>query len=151
MNTRRRERGAAASGLLCFLLSLGMLLGPARMAHAQESTGTLMGELVDAQGGVLPGVTVTVTNLKTGRVTSAQTDGAGKYHLAVEPGTYRVAFELSGFARQEMPEVNVFVGRTFTINATMKVGNVTEAVQVTAESAPLVDTRSTIIAHNVTA
>jgi len=151
MNTRRRERGAAASALLCFLLSLGMLLGPARIAHAQESTGTLMGELVDAQGGVLPGVTVTVTNLKTGRVTSAQTDGSGNYHLAVDPGTYRVAFELSGFARQEMPEVNVLLGRTFTINATMKVGNLTEAVQVTAESAPLVDTRSTIIAHNVTA
>ena len=71
--------------------------------------------------------------------------------LTLEPGTYKVAFELSGFARQEMPEVNVFLGRTFTINATMKVGNLTEAVQVTAESAPLVDTRSTIIAHNVTA
>jgi hypothetical protein len=151
MNTRRRERGAAASALLCFLLSLGMLLGPACMAQAQESTGTLMGALVDPQGGVLPGVTVTVTNLKTGRVTSAQTDGSGNYHVALDPGTYRVAFELSGFARQELPEVNVLLGRTFTINATMKVGNVTEAVQVTAENAPLVDTRSTIIQHNVTA
>src|SRR4029453_10877977 len=107
MNTRRRERGAAASALLCFLLSLGMLLGPACMAQAQESTGTLLGQLVDPQGGVLPGVTVTVTNLKTGRVTSAQTDGSGNYHVAVDPGTYRVAFELSGFARQELPEVNV--------------------------------------------
>ena len=71
--------------------------------------------------------------------------------LTVDPGTYKVAFELSGFARQEMPEVNVLLGRTFTINATMKVGNITEAVQVTAENAPLVDTRSTIIPHNVTA
>ena len=71
--------------------------------------------------------------------------------LTVDPGTYKVAFELSGFARQEMPEVNVLLGRTFTVNATMKVGNLTEAVQVTAENAPLVDTRSTIIQHNVTA
>ena len=151
MNTRRRERGPAASLLLCFLLSLGMLLGPAHIAQAQESTGTLMGQLVDPQGGVLPGVAVTLTNIKTGRVTSAVTDGGGNYRADVEPGTYKVAFELSGFARQEMPEVNVFLGRTFTINATMKVGNLTEAVQVTAESAPLVDTRSTIIPHNVTA
>ena len=50
-----------------------------------------------------------------------------------------------------MPDVDVLLGRTFTINATMKVGNVTEAVQVTAEASPLVDTRSTMIAHNVTA
>ena len=110
-----------------------------------------MGQLVDPQGGVLPGVAVTLTNIKTGRVTSAVTDGGGNYRSDVEPGTYKVAFELSGFARQEMPEVNVLLGRTFTINATMKVGSLTEAVQVTAESAPLVDTRSTIIAHNVTA
>ncbi len=151
MNTRRRERGPAASALLCFLLSLGMLLGPARIAQAQESTGTLLGQLVDPQGGVLPGVAVTLTNIKTGRITSAVTDGGGNYRADVEPGTYKVAFELSGFARQEMPDVNVFLGRTFTINATLKVGNLTEAVQVTAESAPLVDTRSTIIAHNVTA
>ena len=38
--------------------------------------------------------------------------------------------------RQEMPDVEVQLGRTFTINATMKVGNMSEAVQVTAESAP---------------
>ena len=151
MNTRRRERGQAATLLLCFLLSLGMLLGPAHIARAQESTGTLVGELVDPQGGVLPGVTVTLTNIKTGRVTSAVTDGSGNYRMAVDPGTYKVAFELSGFARQEMPEVNVLLGRTFTVNATMKVGTLTEAVQVTAENAPLVDTRSTIIQHNVTA
>ncbi len=50
-----------------------------------------------------------------------------------------------------MPDVNVLLGRTFTINASMKVGNISEAVQVTAEAAPLVDTRSTLIAHNVTA
>ena len=79
------------------------------------------------------------------------TDGGGKYRADARSGTYKVGFELSGFARQEMPEVNVLLGRTFTINATLKVGNVSEAVQVTAENAPLVDTRSTMIAHNVTA
>ena len=43
------------------------------------------------------------------------------------------------------------LGRIYDLDAALKVGNVTEAVQVTAENAPLVDTRSTIIAHNVTA
>ena len=49
-----------------------------------------------------------------------------------------------------MPDVEALLGRTFTVNATLKVGAVSEAVQVTAEAAPLVDTRSTMIAHNVT-
>ena len=48
--------------LLCFLLSLGTLLGPAYMAQAQEGTGTVSGELTDASGGVLPGVSVVFTN-----------------------------------------------------------------------------------------
>ena len=151
MNTRRRERGEAAPWLLCILLSLGMLLGPALSVQAQEQTGTVTGEVTDASGGVLPGVTVTITSLQTGRVTNVVTDGGGHYRASLDPGTYKIGFELSGFARQEHPEVNVLLGRTFTINALMKVGNISEAVQVTAEASPLVDTRSTIIAHNVTA
>jgi hypothetical protein len=132
-------------------MSLGILLGPAHVAQAQERFGTVQGTLTDPSGGVLPGVTVTLTNVQTGRPTVVQTDGSGKYLVNLDPGRYRMDFELSGFARQEMPEVNVLLGRTFTIDVTMKVGNVAEAVQVTAENAPLVDTRSTLIAHNVTA
>src|SRR5688572_26864664 len=151
MNTRRRERGAAAV-LLCFLLSLGMLLGPARMAQAQEgTTGTVSGELTDASGGVLPGVSAVFTNLANQRVHTVQTDGTGTYRIELPPGTYAVRFELSGFARQETPRLEVQLGRTYDLDASLKVGNISEAVQVTAENAPLVDTRSTIIAHNVTA
>ncbi len=103
MNTRRREQGQAASLLLCFLLSLGVLLGPAHIAQAQERTGTVTGTLTDASGGVLPGVTVTLTNIQNARVSTATTDGSGTYRLEVEPGRYKVGFELSGFARQEVP------------------------------------------------
>jgi hypothetical protein len=137
--------------LLCFLLSLGALLGPAATTQAQERTGTITGQLVDAQGGVLPGVVVAATNRQTGRVVSATTDGSGRYQMNVEPGIYTVRFELAGFARQEVPDVEVLLGRTFDIDATLRVGNVAEAVQVTAEAAPQIDTRSTMIAHNVTA
>lgn len=151
MNTRRREQGEAASLLLCFLLSLGMVLGPASVAQAQERTGTITGVLTDAQGGVLPGVSVSLTNRQTGRVTTVVTDGNGRYVASVDPGFYTIRFELSGFARQEIPDIEVLLGRTFDVNATMRVGTVTEAVQVTAETTPLVDTRSTLIAHNVSA
>ena len=79
------------------------------------------------------------------------TDGSGAYRIELPPGAYAVRFELSGFARQETPKLEVQLGRIYDLDASLKVGNVTEAVQVTAENAPLVDTRSTIIAHNVTA
>src|SRR6187401_107560 len=123
MNTRRRERGAAASALLCFLLSLGMLLGPARMAHAQEgTTGTVSGELTDASGGVLPGVSVVFTNQVNQRVHTAVTDGSGAYRIELPPGQYTVRFELSGFARQETPNFDVQLGRIYDLDAALKVG-----------------------------
>src|SRR5688500_11130289 len=152
MNTRRRERGQAGSLLLCFLLSLGMLLGPAHIAQAQEgTTGTVAGELTDASGGVLPGVSVVFTNLANQRIHTAQTDGSGAYRIELPPGPYSVRFELRGFARQATPRLEGQLGRVYDLDASLKVGNISEAVQVTAENAPLVDTRSTIIAHNVTA
>jgi Carboxypeptidase regulatory-like domain/TonB dependent receptor/TonB-dependent Receptor Plug Domain len=151
MKTGRPERSGGLVALLCFLLSLGVLLGTASILQAQERTGSITGELKDASGGVLPGASVILTNKATGRASTAVTDGGGMYRVDLDPGIYTVRFEMSGFARQEQPDVEVLLGRTFTINATMKVGNMSEAVQVTAESAPQLDTRSTVIAHNVTA
>ncbi len=153
MNRGRREQGQSASiVLLCFLLSLGMLLVPAHRVQAQEgTTGTVAGELTDASGGVLPGVTVIFINQANQRMHTVQTDGAGTYRIELPPGSYTARFELSGFARQETPNITVQLGRIYDVDASLKVGNVSEAVQVTAENAPLVDTRSTVIAHNVTA
>ncbi len=152
MKTGRRERSGGLFVLLCFLLSLGTLLGTANISQAQErTTGTITGELKDASGGVLPGATVVITNPANGRIYTAVTDGAGMYRLDVDPGTYTVRYEMSGFARQETPQVLVESGRVLALNATMKVGNMSEAVQVTAESAPLIDVRGTMISHNVQA
>ena len=152
MNTRRRERGAAASALLCCLLSLGMLLGPAHMAQAQEgTTGTVTGELTDASGGVLPGVTVVFTNQVNQTRPLGGDRRLGRISHRIGARQLHGRFELSGFARQETPNFDVQSAHIYDLDAALKVGNVTEAVQVTAENAPLVDTRSTIIAHNVTA
>ena len=151
MNMGRHARSQAASMLLCFVLSLGTLSGPASLAQAQERTGTVSGELTDASGGVLPGVSVVFTNQRSQRVVTVITDGSGGYRADLEPGMYTVRFELGGFARQEVPNFEVLLGRQYDLDRSLKVGDVSEAVQVTAEHAPLIDARSTIIAHNVTA
>jgi hypothetical protein len=135
--------------VLC--LSLATIFG-ASATHAQERFGTLTGTVTDQQGQPVPGVTVTITNAQTREARTFVTDANGVYSARdLNPGRYSVAFELSGFARVERPDVSVQLGREFTIDAQLRVGNLTETVQVTAQAAPLVDTRSTLIAHNVSA
>ena len=118
---------------------------------AQERFGGLTGIVRDATGAVLPGVTVTITNKQTGKVYTAVSGGDGVYRLLdLEPGRYSVQFELSGFSTAENPDVNLLLGKTLDVSPVMAVGGVNEAVSVTADS-PLIDTKSTTIAHNVTA
>jgi hypothetical protein len=122
------------------------------LASAQERFGALVGRVTDQQGAAVPGVTVVATNTQTGAVRTFVTDSNGQYNAPdLVPGRYTVAFELTGFSKVERTDINVLLGRTFELDTQMRVGAVTETVQVTAEASPLVDTRSTLIAHNVTA
>ena len=108
--------------------------------------------MTDQQGAAIPGVTVSVTSLTSGETRTFLTDINGQFLASdLNPGRYKVLFELAGFTRVERPDVSVALGRTFEVNTEMSVGGVTETVQVTAEASPLVDNRSTLIAHNVSA
>jgi Carboxypeptidase regulatory-like domain/TonB-dependent Receptor Plug Domain len=117
---------------------------------AQERFGNMAGVAKDPSGAVVPGVKVTATNTVTNRALTTTTRGDGSYNFVdVEPGRYNVAFEKQGFTRQETPAVIVLVGKTAEVNAAMKVGSVSETVEVSGR-APLIDTTSTMIAQNVT-
>src|SRR5262249_30875909 len=63
---------------------------------------------------------------------------------------YKVKFELAGFSPVEFPNVVLLVGQSLKVDAKMTVGGVAQAVEVT-EAAPLIDSQSTLIAHNITA
>jgi len=135
--------------VLAAVVGLVLAAGP---SYAQERYGGLTGTLTDVSGGVLPGVTVDITNLTTGAVRTVVTGANGTYMVPdIEPGRYSVVFELQGFTRHELPNVNVLLGRTLTIDAKLEVGALSEVVQVTAENTPVIDLRSTTVAHNVTA
>ena len=133
-------------------LLVAFTLAVTGLATAQERFGTLTGRVTDQQGQAVPGVTVTLTNTQSGEVRTLVTDANGVYNAPdLNPGRYTVAFELSGFAKVERSDITVQLGRTFQVDAEMRVGALTETVQVTGEAAPLVDNRSTLIAHNVSA
>ena len=121
------------------ILSLLFLLAALPLA-AQSLTGTITGTTKDEQGGVLPGVTVTLAG-KTGTRT-AVTDAEGVYRFAaLDPGTYSVTATLSGFRPKRQDNVAVSVGKMLDIVIVLGVGGITETVDVVGES-PVVDVAS---------
>jgi hypothetical protein len=127
------------------------LLAFALPAAAQERFSALSGVVKDDSGAVLPGATVTITNKETRKIYTAVARDDGSYQvLDLEPGRYSVRVELSGFSPSEVADVNLLLGRPLQIDVALKVGGLQEALVVTSE-APLIDTRGTTIAHNITA
>src|SRR3954449_7032321 len=125
------KRLAAVVAMLC-------ALAVPRVAMAQVDRATLTGTVKDAGGAVVPGATVTVTNIATGVADTQQTTETGTY-LTVNliPGRYRVDVELSGFKKSS--EIVVLeVGQRARVDATLAVGNLSESVTV-EETSPLLN------------
>ena len=117
----------------CFAC-VALILAPA-LAAAQGTTGSISGSVVDESKSVLPGVTITVTNLGTGleRVQVSDTDGRYRI-LDLPPGQYTVKAEISGFAPVLRSDLTVAIGRDLLADIEMKVRGVTEQVTVVGES-----------------
>ena len=109
---------------------------------AQGTTADLDGTINDSSGAVLPGVTVTVTNVDTGISRALVTDAHGRYRAAnLRPGTYAVKAELQGFRTIVRQGIVLTVGRQAVVDLSLDIGAVADEVVVTGE-APLVNTKS---------
>jgi hypothetical protein len=109
---------------------------------AQDFRGGITGRILDASNARLPGVTVTVTNVATNVASTTITNGEGDYAvLFLNPGTYKVSAELSGFKKVVRDGVEVRIGERIDVNMALDIGRVEETVSVTAES-PLLATTS---------
>src|SRR2546426_4499123 len=125
-----------------------ILLLTASAAWAQ-ATAQMSGTVHDESGAVLPGVTVTVTQVDTSVTRTAVTDEAGAYLLPNLPtGPYKLQVSLQGFRTYEQTGIVLQVGATPVINAVLAVGNFEETVSVEG-AAPLVDVRSAGISNVV--
>jgi Carboxypeptidase regulatory-like domain len=117
------------------------------LAPAAAQTGQMFGELVgkvtDDQGGVLPGVTVTLSGPAAMGTPTVTTSAAGLYRFpAVNSGTYTLKFELTGFAPMIREGIVVPVRQTITVDAQMKLASLQETVTVSG-STPTVDVENT--------
>ena len=130
---------------------LSLVLAVPAFGQSTATNGTIEGTVVDTSGGVLPGVTVTVTNTDTGAERSLVTNEAGIYRAPLLPiGTYKVVAELEGFKKYEESGIKLSVGQTVTIKVTMSVGALTEVVTVSAEDKPALDIARIDIGHTMT-
>lgn len=131
-----------------FLLLTAMTLF-GMQAFGQETTGSISGNVMDQSGAVIPDVTVTVTNQETGQKSTALSGELGNYMaLELRPGRYSVSFTAQGFARKEIRDVVVLLGRTSKLDAELEVGGIEETVTVTTATA-LIDTQSTMVSLNI--
>jgi hypothetical protein len=110
-----------------------------------SSTGSISGEVKDAQGGLLPGVTVTATSPAQIGSLTAVTNEAGLYRFpAVPPGEFRLSYDLPGFQASVREGIRITLGFNAQVNVTMNVATLQETVTVSGES-PVIDTSSTRI------
>jgi hypothetical protein len=119
-------------------------------ASAQVQTGSILVHASDQQGGVLPGVTITISSpvLVAGTMTGA-TDAGGVYRFpSLVPGTYSVKLELSGFQTVVRENIQVLVGQTSPVDIRLAVASVEQTVTVTGAS-PTVDTTSANVSVNL--
>jgi hypothetical protein len=118
---------ALARGLLC----LGLLWLVASPALAQFDTATIVGTVRDNTGGVIPGATVTLTNIGTGIAVTKVTDANGNFEfMTVRVGRYKVTAELQGFSTALADNVQPTVGGRQRVDFKLEPGKVTETVEV---------------------
>lgn len=119
-------------------------------ASAQTTGATLQGTVADEQGGLLPGASVTVTNVETGVARALTTDERGWYRAAaLQPGAYALKVELAGFVTYVRSGLTLTIAQEATVGVSLKLASVAETITVSAES-PIVETTKSTIGTTIT-
>jgi hypothetical protein len=126
-----KDRNLRFRSVVCALAVLTLLGG---VASAQEYRAKVQGTVLDPSQAALAGATVTLRNINTGIETVKHTDSTGHYLFdLVQPGSYSVTLEVAGFQKYVQENVTVLTRGVVTVNATLTVGGVAQAVTVTEE------------------
>jgi len=122
------------------ILAFSLLMIAWTAAAYAQATGSIAGVVTDESGGVMPGVTIEVTNTATGQIRSTVTGADGYFAVPLlQPGSYDVKATLTGFKPILRTGTVVSVGDTARVDLRLTVGGVEESVTVSGDS-PLVET-----------
>src|SRR5215831_4683833 len=128
-------------------LALALALCPlvALPLAAQQGRGTILGTVTDPAGAFVAGAKVSILNTETNLAVTTQTNGEGYYtSAALIVGNYQVTVEKEGFKKAVRSGITLQVDQRAEVNVTLALGNVAEAVEVTAEAA-LVNTEDATV------
>jgi hypothetical protein len=108
------------------------VLGIAAECWSQTAgTGTVIGVVTDPSGGVVPAAKIELVEISTGTARSAITNNSGQYSfVGVQPGTYSLTGTRPGFQEIVVPQVVVEVGKSYSINMTLRVGTSQQVIEV---------------------
>jgi hypothetical protein len=127
-------------GSLAVLVVLLAACALAPSLQAQVLYGSIVGNVRDSTGAVLPGATVTITHAETKASRETVSDGTGAYRFpTVQTGTYTVVVTLTGFQTFTRSDVAVPLNTVTRVDAALRVGQIEESITVTGES-PLLQT-----------
>jgi hypothetical protein len=138
-----RRRGALAVGAL-------LVASAALSSHGQTAgTGIITGTVTDTSGAVIPNAAVVITNTDTSASRNIQTNSDGSYTATfLQPGHYEVVLGGGAFSKFDQKDINLTVGRTLAINATLAAAAVSSQVVVNAQP-PLLDTEKTEVSQTI--
>ena len=121
--------------LRTYIVFLLVILAPAGALLAQIGTGQVNGTVTDPQGASIPSATATLVNQATNMSTQVKTNQRGYYLFAnVQPGTYKLSIENTGFKEARIEPITVGVNQTVTQDVVLTLGQLNESVTVTSES-----------------
>ena len=149
MSGRRSPSSLCGPRLIGAVLALAAIF-VASSAAAQDPRGTITGTIRDASGAVIPGATVTITNVAMGTEVTTVTTEVGKFQAPyLLPGTYRVTGDLSGF-KKVAREVELRIADRLEVDLTLETGTAVENITVTADT-PLLETSNASLGNVVDA
>src|SRR5262245_18199493 len=139
------------AGRSAFVFSIAVLLLFNAGTTFAQFQGSVRGVVHDTGGAVVPGVDVTLINEVTNAERATISNEVGQYSFTfVAPGTYRLKASLAGFKSFERSGFSIGTQQATTLDVTLEVGAVSEAVQVSADS-PLVETATASTGVNLNA
>ena len=116
---------------------------------AQRDLGTITGTVTDPQGGAVANAKVVIIQEASGQTFEAATDQTGTYtRPLLQPGTYTVRVEATGFQTSEQKGIIVNPDERAAANISLQIGNTSQTVEISA-TAPLLQTESTVQGANL--
>jgi hypothetical protein len=127
------------------ILTLCLMVVAGISAFGQSTTGRIIGTVRDQSGAAINGATVTVADVQRGTTRTVTTGAEGEYVVSsLDPGTYEVRAEASGFKTVERPNILVEVASDLSLDISLPAGNVSETV-IVQEDVPLINTTSSTL------